>query len=344
MSKDSARDDFRNAVFERDGDQCVVCKRAAKDAHHLYERKLWVAGDLGGYILDNGVSLCESCHLEAEATLWSVEELAALAGIKRVPLPPILESGHIYDKWGNLILPDGKRMIGPLYYDDSVQKILSPLRHDGTFSTLTKYPRTPHLPWSKGSEDDIVLAETFFNMHQRVVITEKMDGENTTVYRHDYHARSVDSGYHASQTWVKNSVSKWQHLLGETERVVGENLYAVHSLRYDDLPSYFLGISFWVGNMCQPWHRTLELFEILEVTPVPVLFEGTWGEALDWVQNYSGNPLNDRIREGYVVRAAEGFDLVNFHKRVAKYVRPNHVTTDSHWKQGKLDKNGIRTL
>lgn len=36
-----------------------------------------------------------------------------------------------------------------------------------------------------------------------VVITEKMDGENTTLYRDGLHARSLDSRHHPSRNWVK---------------------------------------------------------------------------------------------------------------------------------------------
>lgn len=337
------REEFQREVFERDGYECVVCGKAAVDAHHLYERKLWGKDFSGGYILENGVSLCAACHLEAEATTWTVEDLAEMAGIRRVPLPPTLERGNVYDKWGNVILSDGTRMIGPLFYDTGVQKVLEPLIETGLFTKYVKYPRTPHLSWSAGGgSDEQVLEQTFFRPSQDVVITEKMDGENTTIYNDAIHARSIDSGYHESRTWVKNFAAQWQHMLGDTERICGENLYARHSLRYDELSSYFMGFSFWCGRNCMSWDDTLVIFETAGITPVPVLFEGTWARATGWIQDYRANTLNDKMREGYVVRAREKFALEEFRQMVAKYVRPNHVTTDSHWKQGKVDKNGLR--
>ena len=48
------RDAFRNAVFERDGHLCVICKEPAIDVHHIIERRLFSDG---GYYIDNGVSL-----------------------------------------------------------------------------------------------------------------------------------------------------------------------------------------------------------------------------------------------------------------------------------------------
>jgi 5-methylcytosine-specific restriction endonuclease McrA len=43
------RDEFRNAVFERDGHRCVICGNEARegvrlDAHHIIERRLWTDG------------------------------------------------------------------------------------------------------------------------------------------------------------------------------------------------------------------------------------------------------------------------------------------------------------
>ena len=67
--KNTNREQFRNAVFRRDNYKCVVpdCNHEAKDAHHLIERKLWIREkEKEGYIIDNGVSVCEYHHKLAE--------------------------------------------------------------------------------------------------------------------------------------------------------------------------------------------------------------------------------------------------------------------------------------
>lgn len=67
-----------------------------------------------------------------------------------------------------------------------------------------KYPRTMHLPWSRGyTDDDKILRATDHFAGQEVVITEKMDGENTTMYPDFIHARSLDSKDHPSRHYVK---------------------------------------------------------------------------------------------------------------------------------------------
>ena len=70
----------------------------------------------------------------------------------------------------------------------------------------TKYPRTWHLPDSpnRGADGDHVYPDySSFEGHE-VVVTEKLDGENTTIYADGHtHARSLSSGYHPTRTWVR---------------------------------------------------------------------------------------------------------------------------------------------
>ena len=85
------RDEFRNSVFKRDGDKCVICKNPAADAHHIMERRLF---DDGGYYLDNGASVCPECHLQCEMTLISPQQLREAIGIKSVVLPALARSAE----------------------------------------------------------------------------------------------------------------------------------------------------------------------------------------------------------------------------------------------------------
>jgi 5-methylcytosine-specific restriction endonuclease McrA len=57
------RDIFRSAIFARDKHSCVLCGGIAQDAHHILDRKLCHDG---GYYMDNGVSVCASCHILCE--------------------------------------------------------------------------------------------------------------------------------------------------------------------------------------------------------------------------------------------------------------------------------------
>lgn len=72
-----------------------------------------------------------------------------------------------------------------------------------------KYPRTYHVPWSPGTtSDDRLLKSVDQFVGKCVVVTEKMDGENTTMSKDYVHARSLDSMYHPSRDHVSTS-SHW---------------------------------------------------------------------------------------------------------------------------------------
>ena len=62
-AKKQIRENFRKVVFTRDHYKCVFCEKDAVDAHHITDR---TEMPNGGYILENGISLCEEHHKMAE--------------------------------------------------------------------------------------------------------------------------------------------------------------------------------------------------------------------------------------------------------------------------------------
>ena len=202
-----------------------------------------------------------------------------------------------------------------------------------------KYPRTSHLPWSPGvSDDDIRILDTTAFEGQDVVVTEKMDGENTTLYRDYIHARSLDSAHHSSRDWVKTWHGSMAHNIPAGFRVCGENLFAKHSVKYDALESFFYGFSIWdENNNCCSWVDTLEWFELLNIHPVTVLYRGLWDEALIREIN-----INSDSCEGYVVRLSGSFEYDKFSKCVAKWVRKGHVQSDKHWMHAEIEPNKLK--
>ena len=332
------RDQFREGVFARDGHKCVFCGITAEqtpegklDAHHIIERRLWSDG---GYYLDNGATVCELHHLLCEKTFYSVEEVREKAGIKRVLVPEQFYPEQPIDKWGNYILEDGRRTRGELFYDESVQKVLTAGGALELFTPYVKYGRTFHLPFSPGAhDDDKTLKDCSAFEGKRVIVTEKMDGENTTLYSDHIHARSIDSRGGEDRAWVKQFWSTIAYDIPPDWRICGENLWAEHSIHYDNLASYFYGFSVWnERNVCLSWEDTLHWFELFNITPVPVLYDGIWDEkklreiekSLSWEKH-----------EGYVVRLADSFSYGEFKNSIAKYVRKGHVQTTKHWRQGR---------
>jgi len=333
------RDEFRDAVFARDGHRCVFCEKPAVDAHHIMERRLWPDG---GYYLSNGASVCADHHLPCEQTNISVEDVRIACGITKPIVPPHLYDDQSYDKWGNPIMTNGQRLKGELFFDESVQKVLARGNVLGLFTEWVKYPRTCHLPWSDGvNDDDRVIDSLSAFEGKRVVVTEKMDGENSSLYQEYIHARSVDGRSHPSRNWLKGFWSTISADIPKGWRVCGENLYAEHSISYRDLPTYFMGFSIWDEmNVCQGWDETIEWFELMGITPVPVLYDGIFDEkAIRAIWNdrdWSG-------KEGYVVRLADRIPYAGFRTMVAKFVRKGHVqTTKHHWMGQRIIPNGLR--
>lgn len=333
-----SRDEFRTKVFQRDGGLCVVCKSPAVDAHHIMERRLF---EDGGYYLDNGVSLCESHHLEVESTKLSTDLLRELAGIKDVILPEHLYGDIIYDKWANIIQPNGTRLVGELFHDESVQKILA---RDGAlseFAKYVKYPRTFHLPWSeKVGRDDCVMKNCLALSSSNVVVTLKLDGENTTMYRDYIHARSIESGSHPSRNWVKGLWSRTCYNIPEGWRICGENMSTVHSIKYTDLASYFYVFSIWnEHNVCLSWKDTVEWAELLGLHVVPVLYEGAFNE--DMIKKCLPEKYDGNDTEGYIVRSSEEIRYGEFRTKAGKFVRKSFVPGHAHWAKQKHEKNQL---
>lgn len=204
---------------------------------------------------------------------------------------------------------------------------------------MKKYGRTFHLPISPGAtSDDKVMSSLEGLMVEDLVVTEKMDGENTTIHAGGSHARSPDSRYHPSRDWLKAFAAGISPYLAADERIIGENLYARHSVAYDALPSYFLGFAWVIGDEVQSWDLTLARFSELGIQPVKQLYRGPYRTALF---EDLARALDRSRQEGFVVRIANSFTEGDMPLRLGKYVREGHVQSDIHWMKAELIPNGL---
>lgn len=215
-------------------------------------------------------------------------------------------------------------------------------------SERTKYPRTFHLPWSLGATDDdktlsLEEVEAMFK-GKHVVVTEKLDGENTTIYPDGTcHARSLDSGHHPSRSTVKALAAAIGHKIPKDWRVLGENLYAKHSIEYTALENHF--VMFGIvneNNVSLPWPFVRSWSRELEVPTVPEIYRGIWDAKKIKALYPFPSKVGGNVAEGYVVRVVDEFSMNEFNKNVAKFVRANHVTTENHWMQGPVVPNKLK--
>lgn len=206
-----------------------------------------------------------------------------------------------------------------------------------------KHPRTFHFDWSPGLQNDDRRQEdysVFKSSPTGIVASLKMDGENTNMYSDRIHARSIDSNDHPSRHYVKGLWGGIKHLIPEGWRICGENLYAKHSIYYDNLESYFYVFSVWdETNTCLDYGTTLEVCKEFGLPHVPVIYQGKYDEEI--LRNLPNTPEMDG-HEGYVVRTYQSFKFEDFNKNVAKYVRKNHVQTDQHWMFEQVIPNKLK--
>lgn len=204
-----------------------------------------------------------------------------------------------------------------------------------------KYPRTYHLPYSLSkTDDDKTLKDDSQFEGMEVVVTIKMDGENTTVYPDGYiHARSLDGNHYEWQNWLKQYVWNFCGDLLEGERLIGENLYAKHSIGYkfDNIEESFQVFSLMSENIwVESWDDVVDFCLLHMLNHVEVIYRGVYDKdkIMEAFENKK-KELAERGQdiEGFVVRNADGFAYEDFHKNVAKYVRANHVQTDKHWRE-----------
>ena len=293
-----SRDDFRNGTFKRDRFQCVVCGQPAVDAHHIIERRLFKAGhEKGGYFLDNGASLCEKHHIEAEQTTISCQSIRDLCGITSVRLPEHFRPDFEYDKWGNPVTPEG-RLRGELYYEMSVQTTLKNIR----FLPWVIHPKTYRLPWSEVNAGDPVLENDGCFEQQEVVVTLLTGGLPFTGYSDYCHGRRPEDKLPFP---VQSALLPKLTVLDAGMRVCG--YYLDHQLHLS---------SVWLENDCLDWEATKELAAFLEIPLPPVLFEGIYDKKL--IINVLEDS-NEPKKSGYDIRLKKEFRLFDLYKSLGLF-------------------------
>jgi RNA ligase len=209
-----------------------------------------------------------------------------------------------------------------------------------------KYGRTYHFPFSEGATNDDRIQFDWLGLFEGdVVMSEKLDGENTCIKSDGVYARS-----HAAPTvnpWAKNMLPIWERLKYDLDdlEIFGENLYGIHSIEYEHLPDYFFVFAIRQGDFWLSWEEVCSYCFLLDLKVVPVILIGTIINPIKAVPNIIAEQLAlgsafGGVCEGYVFRNKTSFHIDDFSKNVLKYVRKNHVQTDTHWtknwKQAKL--------
>ncbi len=320
-----SREQFRKSVFGRDSNVCVVpgCNSPAQDAHHIIDRSLWKdPSEAGGYLLDNGASLCGDHHVHAERNFFPPEACRQWAGIKSRALPRGWDESVWYNKWGDVLR--------------------APTRE------LAKYPSTMYLPFSP--EYDVSergLIDPGLLTGKPLVVMIKMDGSNCCLSKIKVAARNGDTANHGSFDYIKAMHASVKSRIPGHLQVFGEWLYARHSIHYMDLPAYFQVFGVYDKNkqLWFSWDDVEGFSGYINLVTVPVIARLSVDEP--WKLHAKLTALAEQVisegHEGIVVRNAYPYHYGQFEENVAKYVRAGHVQTDKHWSKQEIVKNKLKS-
>jgi len=208
----------------------------------------------------------------------------------------------------------------------------------------TKYPKSWHLPYSeKPTSGDRKHSNTNHFDDQIVVVTIKMDGENTSIYNDTIHARSLDSKIDGEdRRWIDSlRESKVMGNIPNTHRICGENLFYKHTCEYNELDSLFYVFSVWNKDTCLSWNDTIMWCNSLGLEHVPVIYRGIYDQdlILKAFEKYR-KESNDDV-EGFVVRLDGSFNINDFDTSLNKYVCASFEIGNNHWRHSAKTINGL---
>jgi len=135
----------------------------------------------------------------------------------------------------------------------------------------TIYGRIPHLPGSRMTDDDRLLdkeraricCEHTRDANDLVIVQEKLDGSNVAVVKQDAQlVPLIRSGYRAAASkyeqhrlfhaWAFENFDRFNSLLADGERIVGEWLALAHGTRYALPHEPFVALDLFAGDTQAP--------------------------------------------------------------------------------------------
>lgn len=231
---------------------------------------------------------------------------------------------------------------------------------------FVKYPRTPHLFGSSGTDDDKRLgaaASQRFLVDPSLIVEEKLDGTNVGLHfsadgelllqcRGHLITEGMHPQYDLFKQWATVKRPILEDRLEARFLLFGEWLYARHSVHYRQLPHYFFEFDIYdkEQGVFLSLERRMERLEGLGVPTVPVIHRGVLERELlsslvgpSRFDSQFENPATgrtDTLMEGLYFRT-EADGLVTGR---AKFVRPEFVERlkqSIHWQQQILVPNTL---
>lgn len=229
-----------------------------------------------------------------------------------------------------------------------------------------KYPRTPHLFGSKGTDDDRHLGRKeseAFIADPSLIVEEKVDGTNVGIHFSSTgrmvlqcRGHEITEGMHPQydlfKQWTSVKRPVLEVMLESRFILYGEWLYAKHSVHYRSLPHYFFEFDIYDKDAGQflDLDARLQMLNGTGLLTVPVLHRGSLSaeelRALIGISAFESvfdNPISgrtDNLMEGLYLRTeARGYVTGR-----AKAVRPEFVEKvkqSEHWQHQAMVPNRL---
>jgi len=235
-----------------------------------------------------------------------------------------------------------------------------------TRDDFIKYPRTPHLFGSKGTDDDKHLGRKeseAFIADESLIVEEKLDGTNVGIHFNSRgrmvlqcRGHEITEGMHPQydlfKKWTSVKRPVLEAMLGRQFILYGEWLYAKHSVHYRKLPHYFFEFDIYDKDAAQflDLDTRLQMLDGTGLQTVPVIHRGrvTAGElqsligpsAFDSAFDNPTTASNDQLMEGLYLRTEAGGHVTGR----AKMVRPEFVEKvkqSDHWQHQAMVPNEL---
>ena len=232
---------------------------------------------------------------------------------------------------------------------------------------FTKYPRTPHLFGSRGTDDDKHLGQQEsldFIADASLIVEEKLDGTNVGIHFTSAgqmvlqcRGHLITQGMHPQYDLLKQWTAVKRDILEERleDRFIlfGEWLYARHSVHYRQLPHYFFEFDIYdkEEETFLGLEQRLAVIEGTGIETVPVLHQGAIGkEELEKLigpslfESVFENPVTrrtDNLMEGLYLRTEAAGAVAGR----AKFVRPEFVEKvkqSTHWQHQAMVPNLLK--
>jgi hypothetical protein len=233
-------------------------------------------------------------------------------------------------------------------------------------NNFVKYPRTPHLFGSTGTDDDKHLGRKEserFIADASLVVEEKLDGTNVGIHFTDTgrmvlqcRGHEIAEGMHPQydlfKQWTSVQRARLERTLGARFILYGEWLYAQHSVHYRSLPHYFFEFDLYdkeAGRFLDLAAR-LQLLAGTGLHTVSIVHRGpaTVGQLRALIGpaafksrfEHPGSGRTDDVMEGLYLRTErDGFVTGR-----AKLVRPEFVEKvkqSEHWQHRAMVPNRL---